>query len=70
LLKIIITNTQKSSQDLPQPAAIKYTTPHWRQQLWLKTAVIEFTARLKAIGRKQGNNNNVKIKLTIVGRKQ
>jgi len=28
LLKIIFTNTQKSSQDLPQPAAIKYTMPH------------------------------------------
>jgi len=37
LLKIILTSTQKSSQDLPQPAAIKYKTPHWRQQLWLNS---------------------------------
>jgi len=44
---------------------IKYTPPH------LKTAaVIKFTARLKAIGRKQCNNNNVKNKLTILGRKK
>jgi len=67
---IILTSTQKSSQDLPQPAAIKYTTPHWRQKLWLKTVVIKFTSRLKAIGRKQCNNNNVKNKATILGRKQ